>query len=306
MKYRRISSTFFLGLLMSSMCIMIILFFALGIATILTQSTPFLLLFSLVPIGFIALFLIFGKQLLRIVEFYEDKIVFRTIFGKVVKTAKIEDICSIHIEEEYIGRGGCLRSFVFDIPAEKKCMEPPFKLSYNRKNSAIIDELFVGRVPFSTPILLTKGELPERYCPPKKRMEKSIPAVEEQQCFLETDGWLFAILLLLEKGPFSLLRLISFDKLPDHSIPALEDINAGLSRLESEGFFATSNGNIVITKRGREFYKKHGKLIERLPKMQARYAKLFSGVPLTRPVTLKEYFDQKQYENVCQIYSQEK
>ena len=299
MKYRRFSSNFHAALCLFGVCLFLLMALLIVVYSLCTKNLLGLILLPF-PLGFASFFLFSGNLLIKFVELDEDKVVFRSFLGKETKAVCIDEIPTMHIEDEHIGHGSVIRYYIFDLPQERKTAEAPFKLAYNKKNKAIVDKLLAGRVPFTAPVLLARSPLLEGDKPAPKVMYENALSYGEETHFKEIDGWLFAILLTMERNLFSIRYIYALDKYFENKFPSLEEINASLSRLESEGFFAVSGGRVAITKRGKLFYKKHGKIYESPIKMQSRYAKLFADMELSRRVVIKEYFTAEQYESVRQ------
>lgn len=113
--------------------------------------------------------------------------------------------------------------------------------------------------------------------------------------FKSSDGWLFSTLMCLDKRKLNLSALISVGDTLNHSIFTLDQINGGLSRLESEGFIAFKGNRMFLTTKGKQFHKTHKKRFELCIPQQIRYSEIFSKTPLNEKEVVKEFFTLHEY-----------
>lgn len=118
----------------------------------------------------------------------------------------------------------------------------------------------------------------------------------EVKYFEGSDGWLFATLKIIKKAKLYLPVLLSIGDTLNHSIFTLEEINNGLSRLESEGYIEFANGKMYLTDKAKVFIKSNHKRFELCIAEQIRYSNIFKEMPLQFETIYKEYFSQAEYE----------
>ncbi len=114
--------------------------------------------------------------------------------------------------------------------------------------------------------------------------------------FEGSDGWLFATLKLIKKTTLRLPIILSIGDTLNHSIFTLEQINNGLSRLESEGYIKFVKDKMCLTDKAKVFIKSNHIRFELCINEQVRYSNLFEQMPLTSETIYKEYFSLKEYE----------
>ena len=116
------------------------------------------------------------------------------------------------------------------------------------------------------------------------------------QNFASSDGWLFATLKILENGPLKLKHIISIGDTLNHAIFTLDEINEGLSRLESEQFIQIGKGKVYFTDKAKAFIKNNRVKFEGCIDEQVRYANLFKEMPLKNKPLYQQYFTPLEYE----------
>lgn len=125
--------------------------------------------------------------------------------------------------------------------------------------------------------------------------------MEKNLFFESSDGWLFATLLCL-KNKVLLKDIISIGNMLNHAIFSLEQINNGLSRLESEDFIEIEKPYIYKKDKAKMFVKKNKVRFESCINEQVRYSNIFSKMSLNHEVIYKKYFTIEEYEIATKIY----
>ena len=98
--------------------------------------------------------------------------------------------------------------------------------------------------------------------------------------FEKSDAWLFATLKLMNKRKLLLKHLLRMGDILNHAIFNLEQINNGLSRLESEKFIELVGAKIFLTDKAKKFIKSNRKgIFEPCIEELYRYSKLFEVMP---------------------------
>ena len=69
----------------------------------------------------------------HIIEFYDDKLIFKTVYGKILKEVAKEEVKAITYLEEVPLFGYRLRYYIFDIFHNKKFLITPFRMECNEK-----------------------------------------------------------------------------------------------------------------------------------------------------------------------------
>ena len=139
MKYRKHSSRF-LWICWLLFGIEIIGMFLLGIIGCIGMPHAWPVLF--IPLVFLLGHWLLGKILI-IIEFYEDKLVFKRLYGKVLKVVPKKDIRAIcYAQEDMTLRGFLFRYYVFDIPGERTWQGSRYKMECNSKNESFLKEFF--------------------------------------------------------------------------------------------------------------------------------------------------------------------
>ena len=96
--------------------------------------------FNILPFAFVFWLLI---TMCYVVEFFDDKLIFKTILGKTVKEVAKEEIKAISYRQEDIPvHGYWLRFYVFDLSHDKKYLVSPFQLEVTQKNEKLLKEHF--------------------------------------------------------------------------------------------------------------------------------------------------------------------
>lgn len=119
--------------------------------------------------------------------------------------------------------------------------------------------------------------------------------METNQNFEPSDGWLFATLKILENGPLKLKHIISIGDTLNHAIFTLDEINEGLSRLESEQFIQIRKGKVYFTNKAKAFIQNNRVKFEGCINEQVRYANLFKEIPLKNKPLYQQYFTPLEY-----------
>lgn len=118
--------------------------------------------------------------------------------------------------------------------------------------------------------------------------------------FSNSDGWLFASLLYVQRRKLNLSHLIMVGNTLNHAIFSLEQINGGLSRLENEDYICFKKDRLFVTQKGKQFYKTHKKCFELCIPRQVRFSEIFSQIPLTKQTLTKQFFSPDEYEHAVQ------
>lgn len=121
--------------------------------------------------------------------------------------------------------------------------------------------------------------------------------------FTNIDGWLFATLKLMNKRKLKLNSILTTGDILNHSVFSLEEINNGLSRLESEGFIEFINNKMILTGKAKNFIKSNHRSFESSIEEQVRYSEMFKKMPLQNETTYKEYFNRSNYDLVIKNYN---
>lgn len=145
-----------------------LLLFWVGLIYFIAVEKMFLagLIFSAIALSFLFLFCLGANATLKIIEFYPDKLVFKTLYGKVFESVSIEDVISVHIEEEDMTyRGFLLRYYIFDIVGDEKYLKKipwfynqsnykhiatPFRMDCSAESERILKEFLQIPIPNST------------------------------------------------------------------------------------------------------------------------------------------------------------
>ena len=143
MKYRRISLPWFFKLWLFGL----VLFSGMGLFALIYGFIDNKPVFGLICFLCLALFIIFflwaGRILLTVIEFYENMIIFKTIYGKIICKKPKEEIRAIRYEQEDMTlRGYLFRYYVFDFPYDEKYLVNPFRMDCNKKNEKLLGEYF--------------------------------------------------------------------------------------------------------------------------------------------------------------------
>ncbi|MDE7394796.1 MAG: hypothetical protein K2M95_01585 [Clostridiales bacterium] len=120
-----------------------------------------------------------------------------------------------------------------------------------------------------------------------------------QENFRSSDGWLFAC---LSNGKLDLYHIISTGDTLNHAIFKLDEINDGLSRLESEGFIEIIGSKLKLTKKAKLFIKNHHKRFELCIPQMLRYRDVFEKMKPENEIIYKQYFSQDEYEKTIKEY----
>jgi len=118
--------------------------------------------------------------------------------------------------------------------------------------------------------------------------------------FHSSDGWLFVSLRL--KGNNTLKEVISAGDILNHAIFSLEEINAGLSRLNASGLVKIENKNIIVTSEGALFFSQNNNADEGCIEMQLRFSDIFSKKKIPCAVAYVDYFSVAEYSEACGKY----
>lgn len=123
-----------------------------------------------------------------------------------------------------------------------------------------------------------------------------------EKYFEASDGWLFATLKCMGKGNLKLKNILSIGDSLNHAIFTLDEINNGLSRLESEEFIIVDNLKFHFTKKAKDFIKSNSKKFELCINEQVRYSNIFTGMMISNNVRYKEYFNNQDYDMAIAKY----
>ena len=115
--------------------------------------------------------------------------------------------------------------------------------------------------------------------------------------FKHVDGSLLTTLII--SGRKSTLKdiVLIFNTI-NHNVIQLEEVNEGLSRLESEGFVGCKNGKIFTTQKTKNFHKKNKKKLELCIDMNQRYSNILKTMVLEKETQYKQYFSMDEYKKV--------
>ena len=114
--------------------------------------------------------------------------------------------------------------------------------------------------------------------------------------FKASDGWLFATLKCLKKGKLNLYSILSIGDILNHSIFTLDEINDGLSRLESMEFVQIVDDKFYFTDKAKRFIRFNKKQFEPIIAEQVRYSNLFQKMIITKDIKYMQYFSNNDYE----------
>ena len=73
--------------------------------------------------------------------------------------------------------------------------------------------------------------------------------LEKKEFFCLSDGWLLSTLLIIRKGKLQLKDILTIGNILNHAFFTLEEVNNGLSRLESENYIELKDGKFNFKKR---------------------------------------------------------
>lgn len=118
--------------------------------------------------------------------------------------------------------------------------------------------------------------------------------------FESSDGWLFATIQGSKK--LSLFNIISSGDMLNHAIFNLDEINDGLSRLESEDYIEIKGSCVQVKDKSKLFIKNHKIRSEGGISEQVRFSNIFSKIPLSNRVIYKQYFSSEDYGNAIKKY----
>mgnify|MGYP000038954513 FL=1 len=127
--------------------------------------------------------------------------------------------------------------------------------------------------------------------------------LEKKEFFCLSDGWLLSTLLIIRKGKLQLKDILMIGNILNHAFFTLEEVNNGLSRLESENYIELKDGKFSLTEKSKNFVKKNKKHFEGCIDRQVRYSRILSDIPLSQSIVYKEYFSLKEYERIIQNYN---
>ena len=119
--------------------------------------------------------------------------------------------------------------------------------------------------------------------------------MEQSTFFQASDGWLFSTMLSFHRRKLSLSKLIVLGNLLNHCIFTLDQINDGLSRLESEGYISFEDKRVFLTPKAKEFHTANKKRFEPCIAQQVRYSEIFSKMKLEKETNQKRFFTQDEY-----------
>ena len=99
----------------------------------------------ILPVAFLELFAVLWAQriLCYIIEFYDDKLIFKTIFGKTIKEVAKNEIKVIRYHQDGMPvYRYWVRFYVFELSHDKKYPVSPFQLEVTEKNEKLLKEHF--------------------------------------------------------------------------------------------------------------------------------------------------------------------
>ena len=102
--------------------------------------------------------------------------------------------------------------------------------------------------------------------------------LEKKEFFCLSDGWLLSTLLIIRKGKLQLKDILTIGNILNHAFFTLEEVNNGLSRLESENYIELKDGKFSLTEKSKNFVKKNKKHFEGCIDRQVRYSRILSDV----------------------------
>ena len=130
------------------------------ISSIMMKKIEAWLLVQILMIPFFLFLFWLGTLVLKVIEVYSDKLIFKTILGKTIEVVPLANILSVHIEVEDIGFGGFFpKYYVLDVIGDDitytydqrntKRIATPFLLECNAKNEKLLKNLLLVAVPDS-------------------------------------------------------------------------------------------------------------------------------------------------------------
>ena len=126
--------------------------------------------------------------------------------------------------------------------------------------------------------------------------------MENVEYFKHSDGWVF---WCLGNGKLSINYLYCMIMRGDYvnrAIFNLDEINDGMSRLESEGYFEIINNKVKLTKKAKAFKKEHHIRFELCIPQMLRYCRIFEKMQLENEPIYKRYFTQDEYDTAVRKY----
>lgn len=165
MKCRRVNLRFVFFVGVVAMSIVVVLSVFLLIPALTNGRFDVWLLAQVLVIPFLGFMFWFGARALKMIEFYPDKLIFKTILGRTIEVVPITNILSVHIEIEDIGFFGFLpRYYIFDVVGDEKYFKhiafsydqghtkrisTPFMIECNAKNEKLLKEFLPIAIPDS-------------------------------------------------------------------------------------------------------------------------------------------------------------
>ena len=120
--------------------------------------------------------------------------------------------------------------------------------------------------------------------------------------FEKSDAGLFATVKLMNKRKLLLKNLLRMGDTLNHAIFTLEQINNGLSRLESENYIEFVGNKIYITEKAKRLINSNRKgIFEPCIEELYRYSNLFETIQLQNEVVYKEYFSEEDYKKALHL-----
>ena len=167
MKCRRINLRGTLCGWIAVMSIVAVLSVVLLISALIDGKFDVWLLAQVLAIPFLGFMFWLGTRTLKIIEFYPDKLIFKTILGKIIEVVPVTNILSVHIEIEDMGVFGFFpRYYIFDVVGDEKYFKriaypynqgdtkriaTPFMMECNAKNEKLLKEFLPILIPDSAP-----------------------------------------------------------------------------------------------------------------------------------------------------------
>ena len=125
--------------------------------------------------------------------------------------------------------------------------------------------------------------------------------------FEGSDGWLFYSLVCIKScikrsGKLNLSNIISKGAMLTHAIFTYEELNNGLSRLESGDYIVVEDRKFKFTQKAKQLIKANRKFGELPIPKQLKYQDIFKKLINDKEFEMKQYFSLEEYNRAVDEY----